>query len=375
MAWLWHQNRSDTARERAGHVEWLIQNAPESEFLDWPPARFAPGELPQDDVAGLIRLWRRAIASRPWDPRIAMNAARWTEPLNPRQHVEFLQAALDAQPDYRSAIEALARWCVRQIAEETENAGLARSLVESSLNPELLVAAARQSRAALRDSKPADRVRHRLEAVARAAMRRARLVSPQLEDSAFEPPVHGPNAESPPDAVPPLFDQQLVINLHWRKMRRLAPDAFPDLPSGVAAGLKQMGCEIPQPFELPNRRGPANLIRGSFFSADKESWAALCSVKGLVRLLVFPSADDVSPQTLHGNLEIQSFQMLDRASAGFSWMITPASPADIRRYHQNYGGPDLPPVDHDGIESHSLGKASVILYWHGGRWLRLQGAD
>lgn len=34
-----------------------------------------------------------------------------------------------------------------------------------------------------------------------------------------------------------------------------------------------------------------------------------------------------------------------------------------------------PPPDHDGIKDIFVEKASVVLYWHGGRWVKLQGAD
>lgn len=133
--------------------------------------------------------------------------------------------------------------------------------------------------------------------------------------------------------------------------------------------------QIPQSFAPPGGSGPHNVIRGRFCQPGQESWAALCSVQGTVRLLVFEDAAGESPETLHGGLEIQRMQEIAEGRAGFDWLITAAGANQIRRYHQAYGGPRLPELDHDGIESHIPGKASVILYRYQGKWLRLQGAD
>ena len=147
------------------------------------------------------------------------------------------------------------------------------------------------------------------------------------------------------------------------------------LPPAVAATLRQMGCTIPQADESPALPSPNNVIRGRFYDAERESWAVLCSVQDTVRLLVFRDAADTKPETLQGGLESDWMQTTGPDSAGFSWAITVADEAKKRWYHSQYGGAPLPPLDHDGIDSHFLEKASVVLYHHRGKWLRLQGAD
>lgn len=74
-------------------------------------------------------------------------------------------------------------------------------------------------------------------------------------------------------------------------------------------------------------------------------------------------------------MEIQRMRGIATGRAGFDWLTTAADANQIGHYHHAYGRPPLPGLDHDGIESHILGKASVILYRHQGQWLRLQGAD
>ena len=51
------------------------------------------------------------------------------------------------------------------------------------------------------------------------------------------------------------------------------------------------------------------------------------------------------------------------------------NPKYIQDHYVRYGGPKPPQLDHDGIDDGFDGKASVVRYWYGGRWLQLQGAD
>lgn len=44
-------------------------------------------------------------------------------------------------------------------------------------------------------------------------------------------------------------------------------------------------------------------------------------------------------------------------------------------HYRAYGGPEPPPIDHQGIDDAFLEKASTTWYYDGGRWLQLQGAD
>ena len=60
---------------------------------------------------------------------------------------------------------------------------------------------------------------------------------------------------------------------------------------------------------------------------------------------------------------------------GFSRALGVADPKFIREHHEWYGGPEPPPLDHDGINDMFVGKASVVWYRHAGRWLQLTGAD
>lgn len=374
MAWLGHQGRPGAVLERTNHLLWFIRNEPVSEFLDWPPAWFGAGELDRVRMEEILTAWRDAVRSHPYDPRVAWLAARWIQRHDERYALEFLNASIRAQPDFAPAADALAEWCVRQITLQGADAQEAQRLLAATMNPEIQKRAARRfhQHAEAEEEDPARRKAWRKEA--RQCFRRAREIQPNLrEDDVFG--AAGSGMDTPGQAPYSSPELHAVLNAGRRKLKRLPLDAFPDLPPAIAATLRQMGCTIPQAHELPAWRSPNNVIRGRFYDAERESWAVLCSVQDTVRLLVFRDAADTKPETLQGGLESGWMQTTGPDSAGFSWAITVADEAKIRWYHSQYGGTPLPPLDHDGIDSHFLEKASVVLYHHRGKWLRLPGAD
>jgi hypothetical protein len=55
--------------------------------------------------------------------------------------------------------------------------------------------------------------------------------------------------------------------------------------------------------------------------------------------------------------------------------IEPVGREYILKHSRAYGGPGLPAIDHQGIKDSFAGKASVVRYFHAGKWLELAGAD
>jgi hypothetical protein len=63
---------------------------------------------------------------------------------------------------------------------------------------------------------------------------------------------------------------------------------------------------------------------------------------------------------------------------GFSRSIGPAGSDYITVHHMDPEGPrvpNLPPIDHEGINDAFLEKGSEIHYFYRGKWLILPGAD
>ena len=154
---------------------------------------------------------------------------------------------------------------------------------------------------------------------------------------------------------------------------RLSPSRFAAVPSAVRTELERRGCLIPQPFTAKPER-LENAIRGRFISPTGTDWAVLCSRQRRAVILVFRGAGVTQVDELAAQDDADRLQVTGPGQIGYSRGIFVASPADIREHNPN---PDQlsPVLDHDGIHDAFIEKASVILYWSGGKWLRLAGTN
>ncbi len=158
-----------------------------------------------------------------------------------------------------------------------------------------------------------------------------------------------------------------------RATLRMAPSAFPDLPAAIRADLEQRGCTIPQPFTAKH---PANVIKGRFTSADQVDWAVLCSRRRTSSIFVYRGGTTTTVLELASEPDRQSLQVIDGdGRIGYARALTVADVKYLRNRQEGSGGPMLPSLDHDGIKDNFIEKGSVVWYWHGGRWLKLAGAD
>lgn len=149
-------------------------------------------------------------------------------------------------------------------------------------------------------------------------------------------------------------------------------EAFPDLPPPIAAALRARNCRVPQPSANGT---PRNVIRGEFLAKGETGWAVLCSVNNSTALLVFRNGRDTNPNRVSTSEDRTYLQGLDGDNIGYSREITAAGRDFIMGHYRAYGGPEPPPIDHQGIDDAFLEKASITWYFHDGKWLRLQGAD
>jgi len=67
--------------------------------------------------------------------------------------------------------------------------------------------------------------------------------------------------------------------------------------------------------------------------------------------------------------------MTEEGWAESEFALSAVGRATIERHYQDYGGPQTPPIEHQGLDYAGVGKASVTFYWHKGQWLKLTGAD
>jgi hypothetical protein len=158
-----------------------------------------------------------------------------------------------------------------------------------------------------------------------------------------------------------------------RNIVRLKPDAFPSLPAPVRAHLSKRGCTIPQSPDVDEQ--PNNVVRGRFTSARQQDIAVLCSVKGVSSILVFRGGAVADVAELAPGKDEDSLQVMGTNSIRYSRVIGVATPEAIRVYAKEFGGTLPPRLDHDGIDDAFVGKASIVRYWFGGKWLSLTGMD
>jgi hypothetical protein len=157
-----------------------------------------------------------------------------------------------------------------------------------------------------------------------------------------------------------------------RRIVRLSPTAFPELPRNVVRELQRRGCTVPQ--EAFTKK-PHNVIRGEFGKPGETDWAVLCSVKGVSTILVFWNGSENNSGAIASMEDRNFLQGITANEIGYSRGIRPAGKDFIMRHNQAYGGPKPPPIDHQGIDDAFIEKASVTWYFHEGKWLKLTGAD
>ena len=169
-----------------------------------------------------------------------------------------------------------------------------------------------------------------------------------------------------PDNLKRQFDEA------ERRIVRLQPTAFPDLPRNVVRELKRRDCTIPQG---PFTKRAHNVIRGEFAEPGQTDWAVLCSVKGVSTILVFWNGSEKNPAEIAAMEDRNFLQGITADEIGYSRGIRAAGKDFIMRHYAAYGGPKPPPIDHQGIDDAFIEKASVTWYFYRGEWLRLTGAD
>jgi hypothetical protein len=145
------------------------------------------------------------------------------------------------------------------------------------------------------------------------------------------------------------------------------------LPAAIAKVLLDRNCTVPQPE--PN--GPArNVIRGDFFEKGQRGWAVFCSVNNSTVLLAFRDDNDTNPDVINQRDDVNYLMLLDQDRVAlYSREIRAVGRDFIIGHYRAYGGPEPPPIDHQGIDDAFLEKASITWYFHRGKWLELQGAD
>ncbi|HUN85819.1 MAG TPA: hypothetical protein VMU48_15685 [Terracidiphilus sp.] len=155
-------------------------------------------------------------------------------------------------------------------------------------------------------------------------------------------------------------------------IHRLPTDSFPQLPEQVAAVLNERGCMVPQTYEAHR---PENVIHASLERAGSSDWAALCSAKGTVSLMVFFGTALETPMVLATAPETERLQPHDPSGVlGFNWGIDRASPEQV---HEAQAGMDQRPAPpgHDALADSRIEHRTIYHFYTKGAWTLLEMPD
>jgi len=156
------------------------------------------------------------------------------------------------------------------------------------------------------------------------------------------------------------------------QVTRLPPSAFPELPKNMRRELERRGCTIPQAWA---DKKPQNVIKGEFTRKGQTDWAVLCSLNRVSTILIFRNASEQGPVELARESDTDKLQDVGGDAIGYSRAISPVGRQFILDHYRAYGGPRPPTIDHQGTNDGFVEKASVVHYFHAGKWLHLTGAD
>lgn len=186
-----------------------------------------------------------------------------------------------------------------------------------------------------------------------------------------------PNMRRP---VPPPAEQVASVDTVTTRahpvaeeIERLAPSAFPELPTAFATQLEQLGCTIPQ-SGYTGRSG--NVIQGSFGAPGQRDWAVLCSRNGSSVIRVYWGGRTKCPSEFGPAADKDFLQGVGDGRIGFSRGITTTD-----AYHEYPDESDTASVDravkleHDAIDDAFEGKASRVVFCRNGKWIVFSGAD
>jgi hypothetical protein len=157
-----------------------------------------------------------------------------------------------------------------------------------------------------------------------------------------------------------------------KRIVRLPPSAFRELPANLVRELQRRRCTVPQSVQT---KKPHNVIKGSFAKQGQTDWAVLCSARGVSSILVFWGGSETKPAVLAPSEDGGYLQGTSATDIGYSRQILPVGKRWIMVHYRAYGGPKPPPIRHQGIDDAFVEKASCTLYFHAGKWIGLAGAD
>jgi len=393
IAYAMRADRIDVPGSRSHRVDsllWLVEHQPNSEILGSPYAVLSQADLTPDQLTQAKGWWEMATGPGQTDARVFWNAANFYQQLARPSYIVFLERAATLAPDnqhyalplgllYAGAILTLNSQSIYRdpSGADPEFARHAAEVLDSTRNPYIVEPAAKLFQDEYNKSLMVGTPNAQVGALAARYFERAKALDPGLDEAWIHPPIDQKMIGMlAPGSSPPDFER-LDFESAAKQIRRVSPEAFPNLPPEIRRELRNRGCLIPEQTAineeaLSQRR---NVIEGEFFEKGKISFAVLCSVNEWSSILVFRDVSDLHPDELAKSEDKNQLQGVGNGKIAYSRLIQPADSGFILNHYRAYGGPEPPPLDHQGIDDAFLEKASVTYYWYRGEWRKLTGSD
>jgi hypothetical protein len=154
-----------------------------------------------------------------------------------------------------------------------------------------------------------------------------------------------------------------------------APGSIQQLPTEVRRDLVKRKCLIPKyGGEVGTQEGA--FTTGHFRSATPVDYAVVCHIPALKvqNVLVYSNADGAWNGEVIERGTFDPAPHADKCEATVG-VATSKYILDHARAYAPEELKHLPRLDHNGVNVGICEKASIIFYFHQGRWLRLQGTD
>jgi beta-lactamase regulating signal transducer with metallopeptidase domain len=393
IAYAMRADRIDVPGNRSRRVDlllWLVEHQPNSEILGSPYAVLSRADLTHDQLIQAKRWWDMVTGPGQTDARVLWNAANFYQQLARPSYIDFLERAVTLAPEnqhyalplgllYAGAIlSANPQSTYRDPSgADSEFARYAAEVLDATRNPYIVEPAAKLFQDEYNKSLVLGNGNAPVGALAVRYFERAKALDPGLDELWIHAPIDPKMSGMLAPGSRPPDSERLDFESAAKQIRRVSPEAFPNLPFEVRTELRNRGCLMPEQTAV-NEETPGqwrNVIEGEFFEKGKTSYAVLCSVNEWSSILVFRNASDRHPDELAKSEDKNQLQGIGNGKIAYSRAIQPADSRFILNHYRAYGGPEPPPLDHQGIDDVFLEKASVTYYWYRGEWRALTGSD
>jgi hypothetical protein len=163
-----------------------------------------------------------------------------------------------------------------------------------------------------------------------------------------------------------------VIAEATRRVVRLDPSSFPDLPDHIQSWMREHRFTVPQSYCDSTAH---NVVHGNLDENRVSDWAVLCSRADTSRIIVFWDGRTEKATTLETRADEIFIQTVTQDSAAYSRVLVLETPEKIRSRYRAWESTAPSWVHHDAIGDVYCEKASTVFYWRNGKLESLLGAD